>query len=215
MLRYSKSGIPSFSCSEKKGDVVYPQSGQEFLTMGVLPQFDCEDLETDWSITPEFQKRSREDAMRWREVQASMARSSCVVEIESYAGEGWEDIAPVRTHDLTWEHGTSPKTRAQEMVDDDETWDNDGTTDHLSQCSGSDYQNCLEEDTDHDESDSRSERVEFATPVTTNSTPGEAATPSMVRRVLSREQTPVNEQLYSSVGIWDSEQLLFKKSWSV
>lgn len=191
--------------------MVYPQSGHEFLTMGVLPQFDCDNLETNCSTTPEFQKRSREDALKWK---AAMATSACVVEIESCPGEGWEHLAPLGTQDLTREHDSSPKTGARDVVhDDDEACNENETMNGLSQWSGSDYQSSLGDETDHHESDSQRFVRVPAPSEATNSIPAEPVTPT-ARADVAHEQTPIG-QVQSSVGIRDSEELRFTRSWSI
>lgn len=101
VLRYGKGGIPSFECSKKNADVVYPNSRHEFLTMGTLPPYDFYDDEgTGCFITPEFEKQCLRDNLMWKEVQAAMARSACIVEINSRPGEGWNNIAPSATTSL-------------------------------------------------------------------------------------------------------------------
>ncbi|OAA46404.1 hypothetical protein NOR_03157 [Metarhizium rileyi] len=108
VLRYSEGGVPSFASSEKNAEVVYPDSGHEFLTLGRILWYDCDDSEPKLPAAPEFEMRCRQDHLRWKKVQDAMARAACIVEIESHPGEGWDNIAPLDTAALECHKGTPP-----------------------------------------------------------------------------------------------------------
>ena len=92
-FRFSRNGIPAFSCSEKPAWFGEQRGEQDFLWAdGIIPGVVQGHSATAWWQT--FKAMAMGDRSRWARVQKSMAKAACLVVARSKPGAGWVEISP-------------------------------------------------------------------------------------------------------------------------